>query len=82
MNIQLTKTAFKDLKKIPPPRKHQIIKAIDQLVGFPNVSHVKKLTNFTPSYRMRVGDYRVLFDAQESTILIGRVLHRKHSYQK
>lgn len=82
MNIELTKTAFKDLKKIPPPRKYQIIEAIDKLVGFPDVSHVKKLTNFTPSYRMRVGDYRVLFDVQDNTIFIGRILHRKNSYQK
>ncbi len=41
---------------------------------------IKKLTNFEPAYRLRVGDYRVLFDVEEETIIIGRVLHRKKSY--
>jgi mRNA interferase RelE/StbE len=42
---------------------------------------LKKLTNFEPAYRLRVGDYRVLFDVLKRTIEIGRILHRKDSYK-
>jgi len=42
---------------------------------------MKKLTNFEPAYRRRVGDYRILFDVLEDTIEIGRILHRKDSYK-
>ncbi|OQY51463.1 MAG: hypothetical protein B6230_04750 [Desulfobacteraceae bacterium 4572_89] len=42
---------------------------------------MKKLTNFEPAYRSRIGDYRVLFDVLENTIEIGRILHRKDSYK-
>ncbi|MDM3847075.1 MAG: type II toxin-antitoxin system RelE/ParE family toxin [Aphanizomenon gracile PMC638.10] len=34
------------------------------------------LTNFTPEYRLRVGDYRVLFELEEQTIIVYRVKHR------
>ena len=42
---------------------------------------VKKLTDHTPEYRLRVGDYRVLFEVEGSTVVVYRVLHRKDAYQ-
>jgi len=42
---------------------------------------VKRLTNYTPEFRLRVGDYRVLFEVEGETIVIYRVLHRKDAYQ-
>ena len=41
---------------------------------------VNKLTNFTPEYRLRVGDYLILFEVEQQTIVIYRVRHRKESY--
>jgi hypothetical protein len=34
---------------------------------------VKKLTNFTPEYRLRVGDHRVLFQIEGGTIVVYRL---------
>ena len=42
---------------------------------------VKRLTNFTPEYRLRVGDYRVLFEIEGQAVVIYRVLHRKDAYK-
>ena len=42
---------------------------------------VKKLTNFTPEYRLRLGNYRVLFEVEENKVVVYRVLHRKDAYQ-
>lgn len=42
---------------------------------------VKKLTNFTPEYRLRVGNYRLLFALEDNKIVIYRVQHRKDSYK-
>ena len=42
---------------------------------------VKKLTNFTPEYRLRVGNYRVLFEVEGGVVIVYRVLHRKDAYQ-
>ena len=81
MKIRIRKSAIKDLKKIDQAQKQKIQSKILSLKEFPEVSHVKKLTNFEPAYRLRIGDYRVLFDVVEDCIEIGRVLHRKESYK-
>jgi mRNA interferase RelE/StbE len=41
---------------------------------------VKRLTNMTPGYRLRVGDYRVLFDLEDDRIIVYRVRHRREAY--
>ncbi|NOQ34832.1 MAG: type II toxin-antitoxin system RelE/ParE family toxin [Methylococcaceae bacterium] len=81
MKINIRKTAIKDSKKIEPKYKEKIYAKILELKDFPDVLNVKKLTNFEPAYRLRVGDYRILFDVTEDTIEIGRILHRKKSYK-
>jgi mRNA interferase RelE/StbE len=42
---------------------------------------VKRLTNHTPEYRLRVGDYRVLFEIEGETIVVYRVRHRREAYR-
>jgi mRNA interferase RelE/StbE len=43
---------------------------------------VKRLTNFTPEYRLRAGDYRVLFEIEDnSRIVVYRVCHRREAYK-
>ncbi|GDY21132.1 hypothetical protein LBMAG56_24780 [Verrucomicrobiota bacterium] len=42
---------------------------------------VKRLTNFTPEYRLRVGHYRVLFEVEGSRIIVHRVRHRREVYR-
>lgn len=80
MKIYLRKSAIKDLKRINEPFKSNIHNKILELKNFPDVSNMKKLTNFEPSYRVRIGNYRILFDVNEDIIEIGRILHRQESY--
>nr|VFJ48170.1 MAG: mRNA interferase RelE/StbE [Candidatus Kentron sp. FM]VFJ48229.1 MAG: mRNA interferase RelE/StbE [Candidatus Kentron sp. FM]VFK07527.1 MAG: mRNA interferase RelE/StbE [Candidatus Kentron sp. FM] len=80
MRIDIRMSAIRDLKKIDNKNKEHIHSKISGLAEFPNISNVKKLTNFESAYRLRVGNYRILFDVAEDTIEIGRVLHRKDSY--
>ena len=42
---------------------------------------VKQLTNFSPEYRLRIGDYRVLFEVEQNKIAIYRIRHRKDVYK-
>ena len=81
MQIEIRKSAIKDLKYISEPFKTKILNKILELKDFPNIPNIKKLTNFEPAYRFRIGNYRVLFDVLDDTIIIGRVLHRQNSYQ-
>jgi len=82
MKIEIRKSAIKDLKKINEPFKSNLHKHISDLTNFPDIPNIKRLTNFEPAYRQRIGDYRILFDVIDDTIIIGRILHRKESYSK
>jgi mRNA interferase RelE/StbE len=43
---------------------------------------VKRLTNFSPEYRLRVGQYRVLFEIEsEKEIVVYRIVHRREAYR-
>jgi len=81
MKLKLRKSAVKDLKKIDHLARKRLHEKIKDLADFPEISNVKKLTNFEPAYRVRVGDYRILFDVTDDVIEIGRILHRKESYE-
>nr|VFK60599.1 MAG: mRNA interferase RelE/StbE [Candidatus Kentron sp. UNK]VFK69885.1 MAG: mRNA interferase RelE/StbE [Candidatus Kentron sp. UNK] len=82
MKISIRKSAIRDLENIDHQEKQKIYSAILELRKFPNIQNVKKLTNFYPAYRLRKGDYRILFDVSGDIVEIGRVLHRKNSYRK
>ncbi|WP_152221133.1 type II toxin-antitoxin system RelE/ParE family toxin [Pseudomonas sp. SCB32] len=57
--INWTRKAVKQLGKSDQPT---IYDAVQEPAWMPNVQHVKKLANHAYGYRLRVGNYRVLFD--------------------
>ena len=76
---ELKPKAIKDLKSIPLKERIRIVARIEQMEDDLQ-GDVKKLTNHTPEYRMRSGNYRVLFEIEEEQIVVYRVLHRKKAY--
>ncbi len=81
MIVLIRKSALKDFKKISEPYKNQIKEKIITLQESPRIPNIKKLINFTSAYRLRVGDYRILFDiVNDDTIEVARIKHRKDSY--
>jgi len=82
MKVELRKSAIKDLEKIHPSIKQRIVLALFSLENFPNVPNLKRLVNFDHAFRMRVGDYRILFDNMDNTIFVARIINRKDSYKK
>jgi mRNA interferase RelE/StbE len=80
MIIEIDSKALKDLSKIHKSEVKKIISKIEELEKYPNISNIKKLTNFEPPYRLRVGNYRVLFDIEDNIITVYRVKHRSKSY--
>ena len=76
---ELKPKATKDLKSIPLKERERIIAHIERMEEDLQ-GDVKKLTNHTPEYRMRSGNYRVLFEIENQQIMIYRVLHLKEAY--
>jgi mRNA interferase RelE/StbE len=77
---QLKPRAVKDLRALPETERRRILGRIEALQN-DLAGDVKKLTSFTPEYRLRVGDYRILFDVEGAAIIVYRVLHRKDAYR-
>ncbi|MDO4574260.1 MAG: type II toxin-antitoxin system RelE/ParE family toxin [Planctomycetia bacterium] len=67
--VELTKKAVKQLQKIPRETQVRIFQAIRRLENSENWGDVKTLVNHGYDYRMRVGNYRVLFDVCEDGTL-------------
>ena len=81
MTVKIDDKAIKDLSKVHKVEVSKIFLKIEELEKFPHVPNIKKLTNFEPPYRLRVGNYRVLFDIEDNTITVYRVRHRKECYK-
>ena len=77
--VELMPKAIKDLKTLPKSEAKKVVEKIRSLEKGLN-GDIKKLTNFTPEYRLRVGNYRVLFEIEEQRILVYRIKHRKEAY--
>ena len=65
---------------MPSRIQAQVLARIEEM-GNDLKGDVKRLTNFTPEYRLRVGDYRVLFEVEKETIIIYRIRHRRVVYR-
>ncbi|KKQ43245.1 MAG: addiction module antitoxin [Microgenomates group bacterium GW2011_GWC1_37_8] len=79
--ILYTKSAYKDIKKLDSVTKKRIKKGIEKYISAP-VINARKLTNpRIGSYRWRVGNYRIVFDIDDRTIVVLRIRHRKESYR-
>ncbi len=78
--IEIKPNAEKDLRAID---KKEAVRILEKLLSLENglSGDIKKLTNFTPEYRLRIGNYRALFEIDGNSIIIYRVLHRKESYK-
>jgi mRNA interferase RelE/StbE len=74
--------AVKSLKKISEPYKSLIKSKIELLVNFSNdMSNIKALQgDYKGLFRLRVGDYRVLFETLGQTIAVIDVFARKKGY--
>ena len=81
MNVEIDGKAIKDLSRLHKGEVAKILSKIEELEKYPHIPNLKKLTNFDPPYRLRVGNYRVLFDIEDNTITVYRVRHRKESYK-
>ena len=82
-SIVFAKTVRKDFKAIPKADAVRLLDAIHSLAKEPRPSGAKKLTG-EELYRVRVGNYRVLYEIQDAKliVMVVKVRHRKDIYRK
>lgn len=81
--VEIFKGALKQLKKLSPELRERIQLQIDDLAIEPRPNGVKKLKGKDESYRIRVGDYRVIYDIYDDVLLVNvvEVDHRNKIYK-
>lgn len=77
MEIQITKTAIKDIKRLDKPTRDRILKGIYKLP----LGDVKRLQGYINYYRLRIGDFRVIYSVNGETIIVSAVLPRGEVYK-
>lgn len=79
--IQFLANVPAEVRAIPQPIALGILKALHRYIET-GQGRVKPLSGeFEGLLRLRVGDYRVLFDETEDSITVHRVRDRKNAYQ-
>ncbi len=81
-SLVYTRRAIKDIQRLEEKTRKRIGKALLRYSENP-FKYAEKLTDSKlGNYRFRIGDYRVIFDLEETDIAVLRVGHRKEIYRK
>lgn len=80
-NIQYDPKAVKQLSKLDNKNASDILDKIESFSNEPILTQIKKLkTPFDGAYRLRAGDYRIVFYLEDDLMLISKIAHRKNVY--
>ena len=81
-DIRFKRSAEKELKGLPQPDLKRVIKKVSSLAVEPYPHDSIKLTG-VPGYRIRQGDWRVVYDVDEDTsvVTVRKIAHRRDVYR-
>ena len=80
--VEFTPAAHRQFRKLNPEVQRRLAPAIDALAEDPRPASAKKLSG-TELWRIRVGDYRVIYALDDGalTVLVVRLGHRREVYE-
>ena len=81
--IRFRRSADKDLGRLDASVQRRVMKAVEELAKVPRPSGCKKLHGSDDTYRIRVGDYRVVYAVDDSALIVAieRIRHRREVYR-
>lgn len=81
--VLLERAAEKDLSRLSTEIHDRIIAAIQSLAHHPRPSGCRKLTGSKNDWRIRVGDYRLVYEIADAIriVRVNRVRHRREVYR-
>ena len=68
--VELKLSVLETLAKIPLTHRRRIGKKIGQLAGNPRPRRVEKLSGEKNLYRIRSGDYRIIYEIRDKRLLV------------
>ena len=81
--ILLERSAEKDLKRLQAEDFHKIIRHIKALGEKPLPSGCRKITGSSTDWRIRVGNFRMIFEVNDraKTVRVMRIRHRREVHR-
>jgi mRNA interferase RelE/StbE len=81
--VVLERAAEKDLRRLSDEIHRRVIAAISGLASNPRPAGSKKLAGSKNDWRIRVGDYRVIYEIAETirVVRVNRIRHRREVYR-
>ena len=82
--IEIKRSAAKEIAALAKRDRRRVVSTIEALDDDPRPEVARKLTNTENAYRIRVGDYRVIYQIVDDilTVFVVRVGHRKDVYRR
>lgn len=82
--VELSNRAKRDLAALSAEVQTRIVKALRKLEANPRPSGIEKLKGEVNGYRLRVGDYRILYEVHDKVLLalVVKIGHRREIYRK
>jgi mRNA interferase RelE/StbE len=82
--VELTSAAARQVKKLPRRARDRVLAAIEDLRDDPRPHGAKKLVGEQTAWRLRVGDYRVIYDVLDAELIVTvvRAGHRREVYDR
>ena len=81
--VELKPSAAKALARLPRRDQRRVARKIDALAENPRPNAARKLSGADALYRVRAGDYRILYQVQDDVllVLVVRIGHRRDVYR-
>ena len=81
--VEFTSAAARQVRKLPRPAQVRVLGAIELLGTDPRPPGARKLAGEATAWRMRVGEYRVIYDVIDRSLVVTvvRVGHRREVYR-
>lgn len=81
--VEIVRSAAKELAALPRPAQARVAKKIDELGANPRPTGSVKLAGSANQFRIRVGDYRVLYEIDDGVrvVAVFRIGARKDVYR-
>lgn len=82
LKVEWAKGAFEDLQNLDKPIAQRILSKISWFTEhFDNITPEPLSGDFVGTYKLRVGDWRVVYTIESDVIVIQAVGHRKEIYR-
>jgi mRNA interferase RelE/StbE len=82
-HLSFSRRAEKEFLKLPISIAERITEVVSDLKTDPRPPSCVKLTGSESEYRIRIGDYRILYEIsdKEQAVTVYRIRHRKEAYR-